>query len=185
MALLASSRCRSNSDQPRCSTLQAGIRVVQKALIPIHLDLLSLALQPHAATTHLRNLAASPTETCRQISSAKVPFAKAWWLAVLRRPVLGSVRWQANAQQPAAVAFATAGWRSKLAWPSSNASRPSPPMCFAIALRRATSQRFTGRCASGKISGNQGKAKFARKCQESKYMGRSTCSQRPLLRARA
>ena len=62
---------------------------------------------------------------------------------------------------------------------------PSPPMCFAIALRRATSQHFTGRCASGKISGNQGKAKVACKCQKSKYMGRSTCSQRPLLRARA
>jgi len=54
------------------------------------------------------NLAVCPTAACSPFSGAKVPFAKAIWLAVLRRPVLRWLRWQANAQQLAAVAFATA-----------------------------------------------------------------------------
>jgi hypothetical protein len=131
------------------------------------------------------NLAVCPTAACSPISCAKVPFTKALWLAVLRRPVLGSVRWQANAQHPAAVAFATAAWLSKSAWPNSKASRPSPPMCFAIALSRATLKHFTGRCASGKISGNECSARPFTIGQKPKYMGRFSCSPRPLLRARA
>jgi hypothetical protein len=44
------------------------------------------------------NLAVCPSAACLPISCAKVPHAIALWLAVLRRPVLGWVRWQANAQ---------------------------------------------------------------------------------------
>jgi hypothetical protein len=104
-------------------------------------------------------LAVCPSAACSPPRCPKVPYANALWLAVLRRPVLCSVRRQANAQHPAAVAFATAAWRSKAAQPYSKASRPSPPMCFAIALSRATLMHFTGRCASGKISVNECSAK--------------------------
>ncbi|RYE70899.1 MAG: hypothetical protein EOO81_07095 [Oxalobacteraceae bacterium] len=53
-------------------------------------------------------LAVCPAAACSPARCAKVPHAIALWLAVLRRPVPGWVRWQANAQQLAAVAYATA-----------------------------------------------------------------------------
>jgi len=59
------------------------------------------------------NLAVCPAAARSPARSAKVPHAIALWLAVLRRPVPGWVRWQANAQQLAAVAFATTAWHSK------------------------------------------------------------------------
>jgi hypothetical protein len=48
--------------------------------------------QPLCLTRHL---AVCPTAASSSFSNAKVPFAKALWLAVLRQPVLSGVRWQA------------------------------------------------------------------------------------------
>jgi hypothetical protein len=107
------------------------------------------------------------------------------WPPVLRRPASVLCLGKPPHMQPAAVAFATAVRHSNSSAKISWQSRPSPPMCLAIALSRATLKHFTGSCTSGRISGNQCKPKPASEGQKSKIKGRSACSPRPLLRSPA
>ena len=95
-------------------------------------------------------------------------------------------RWQANAQQTSrSRGFATPGWRSKSCVLRSQASRPSPSWRVAIARSPGIIEYWPGGQASGKMSANQIEGDCRCNGQTSKTKGRSSCSQRPLLRAPA
>ena len=92
---------------------------------------------------------------CSPLRSAKVPFAIALWLAVLRRPVHGSVSWQATTHQHPAV---MAKGHHCLALASSAASlassRPQVLVNRPAFRRSASIRRWPASRASGRIAVN-------------------------------
>jgi hypothetical protein len=95
-------------------------------------------------------------------------------------------RWQANAQQASrSRGFATPVRHSKSFVLRSQASRPSHPMCLAIALSPGIIEFWPVGQASGKMSENQIKGAWLCTGQTSIAKARFACSQRPLLRAPA
>jgi hypothetical protein len=95
-------------------------------------------------------------------------------------------RWQANAQRASrSRGFATPVRHSRSHGQRSQASRPCHPMCHAIALSPGIIEYWPEGQASGKMSENQIEGACWCSGQTSTAKGRSSCSQRPLLRARA
>ena len=130
------------------------------------------------------NLAVCPSAACSPAYGAKVPYAIALWLAVLRRPVHCGAVASHSTWHPAVMAFG----HHCLAFASSAAnlagSRPQV-LVNRPACRRSASIRRLARCSAIRQNCCQSKGVLACQGQTSASKARLACSHRRLLLAPA